>query len=58
MAKFVILAQQVNVMRIEVEADSFEEAEEIYDETIEYDFERVTSEWSLVSIVDENGEEA
>ena len=57
MAKFVILAQQVNVMRIEVEADSFEEAEEIYDETIEYDFERVTSEWSLVSIVDENGEE-
>lgn len=57
MAKFVILAQQVNVMRIEVEADSFEEAQEIYDETIEYDFERVTSEWSLVSIVDENGEE-
>ena len=59
MAKYVITAEQVNIMRIIVEADSFEEAQDVYydGDFIEHDFERVGSEWDLLSIVDENGEE-
>lgn len=56
MGKYIILAQQVNVMRIEIEANCVEEAEEIYNETVEDDFERVDSEWSLISIVHEGKE--
>lgn len=55
MAKYIITAKQTNYMEIEVEADSLQEAEDIYNDTgddglIEHDFTRVTSEWLLLKI--------
>lgn len=59
MAKFIITAKQINYMQIEVEAEDFEEAQDIYHDVcyIEDDFTRVSSEWNLWSIEDENGVE-
>jgi len=60
MPKFTIVAKQINYMQIEVEAEDFEDAQDIYYDTedfIETDFTRVSSEWNLWSITDENGVE-
>lgn len=56
MAKYRIFAQQVSYLYIDVEADSIEEAEEMYDELDGGDFtEDIAScYWELSHIVDEN----
>lgn len=58
MGRYIIKAIQTNYMEIEVEADSFEQAQRIYDDCvyIEDDYTRFDSDWELYDIVDETGE--
>lgn len=58
MGRYIIKAIQTNYMEIEVEAESFEQAERIYDDAIyiEDDYIRRGSDWQLDDIVDETGE--
>lgn len=57
MAKYTIWAKQTSYLFVEVEADSFEEAAEMYEDIDGGDFteEISTADWELAYIEDENG---
>ena len=53
MATFIIKATQTNLMEIEIEADTEDEALEVYArEGIEDDFTRIASAWNFESITE------
>lgn len=57
MAKYTIWAKQTSYLSVEVEADSFEEAEDMYEyiDGGEFIEDICSSEWKLAYIEDENG---
>jgi transposase len=54
MTIFIIKATQTNFMQIEIEAETEDEALEIYasEENIEDDFTRISGEWDFTSITE------